>query len=90
MKKHCIIIFIIIFFNVFVVSRFGLEYDQVDVLSEPDDHTEKIIIYGASIFIAIVAMGIVKSKRNKLLESQTQEKSFSRNVNFVRLHLRRE
>jgi hypothetical protein len=83
MRKHCIVIIFIVFFNIFAVcGAFGGNYEYEDVLPEPD-YTEEIIVCVISIFVIIVAVGIVESKKNKLSESQTQEKSFSKSANFV-------
>jgi hypothetical protein len=89
MRKYCIVIFIV-FFNVFAVRAHELSSyipppdpsppPKMEKIDMPPDYTLEIFMAGAVITIVYLCW---ISRKEKPFESQTQEKSFSRNVNFV-------
>lgn len=80
MRKNCVVVFLIIFFNIFAVcGAFGGNYDQKDILPEPD-YTEEIIVL-CVVLIVGAAVAIDAARKKKPPEPQIQKKNFSRSIN---------
>jgi hypothetical protein len=84
MKRLGCIIFLMIFFNAFIVRAYEppppSPPPKIGKINMPPDYTIEIFMIGTVITVFYLCW---IGRREKPLESQTQEKSFSKSANFV-------
>lgn len=82
MRKRCVVIFLVIFFNISIVCGvFAGGYEEKDVLPEPD-YTEEIVVL-CVVLALITIVAIDEARKKKPPKPKIQKMNFSRDINFA-------